>query len=262
MMVLASFGLYPSRKYNKTPSDFGLKYKEVEVTTSRGEATLNTWIIYANTPTSKILLVSHNGDENMSRYIERYKAFTQIGYTVVAYDYRGFGTSSPFEIDNNMFVYPHFLNDLETMISYCSKMSDGKPIDLYGWGIGAGMSLGIGWNTSNVRKIIADTPFLSMEDLEEKFGDWDEPMEVPYAGYDSKYEPINAVKNKYVGNEKEILILIGSNDILFDKSDMERLRAYHPSNIDIQVIQNPDRKENFEADKISYSIQVTQFLNK
>ena len=34
------------------------------------------------------------------------------------------------------------------------------------------------------RRIIADTPFLSMEDLEERFESWDEPMDVPFAGYD------------------------------------------------------------------------------
>ncbi len=31
------------------------------------------------------------------------------------------------------------------------------------------------------------TPFISMEDLEERFSDWDEPMEVPFAGGEGRY---------------------------------------------------------------------------
>lgn len=258
---LSSFGLNPSSKYNKKPSDLGLEYKEISVETLDGSANLTSWIIYPNTPSTKILLVSHNGEGNMSNYIERYKVFTQIGYTVVTYDYRGFGTSSLYEIDNNMFIYPRFLDDLKTMISYCSKINNGKSIDLYGWGIGAGMSVGVGWNTNSINKIIADTPFLSMEDLEERFSDWDEPLEVPFAGYDSKYEPINALNKTFAGMEKEILLIIGSNDILFNKSDMEKLRNKRAS-VNIKVINNPDRRSNFDADKVSYSIQLTQFLHK
>ena len=40
------------------------------------------------------------------------------------------------------------------------------------------------------RGIIADTPFLSIEDLERRFEDWDTPMEVPFAGYDRAYGPV------------------------------------------------------------------------
>lgn len=261
MATMSSFGLNPSRKYSENPGNSNLKYKEVKVSSDAG-VSLNAWIISPSNPSNKILLVSHNGEGNMSNYIERYKTFIQIGYTVVAYDYRGYGTSSSFEMDNNMFIYPHFINDLQAMTTYCIKMNNGKPIDLYGWGIGAGLSLGVGWNTSGVQRIIADTPFLSMEDLEERFMDWDEPMEVPFAGFNSIYEPINSIRNNFKGSKKDVLILIGSNDILFKKSDMTRFSNARPSNFEIQEIQNPDRKENYDADKVTYSIYATQFLSK
>ena len=262
IVTSSCFGLNPSKKYAKTPSSSNLKFDEVKVSISDAHVSLNAWIIYPSNPSNKVLLISHNGEGNMSNYIERYKTFIQIGYTVVAYDYRGYGTSSSFNMDNNMFIYPHFINDIQAMISYCLKMNNGKPIDLYGWGIGAGLSLGAGWNASGVHRIIADTPFLSMEDLEERFADWDEPYEVPYYGFNSKYEPINSIKSDFKGSKKEVLILIGSNDVLFTKSDMTQFSDARSSNFQIQEIQNPDRYENYDADKVTYSIYTTQFLNK
>lgn len=39
---------------------------------------------------------------------------------------------------------------------------------MYGWGVAAGLALGVGYNRNEIKSIIADTPFLSMEDLEER----------------------------------------------------------------------------------------------
>ena len=44
-----------------------------------------------------------------------------MGYKVVTYDYRGFGESSEFEIDNNMYIYPHFQDDMKAMIDFCRQ---------------------------------------------------------------------------------------------------------------------------------------------
>ncbi|MEZ4851356.1 MAG: hypothetical protein R3B93_22625 [Bacteroidia bacterium] len=80
---------------------------------------------------------------------------------MIFFDYRGYGESSEFEIDNSMYIYPHFQDDFRAMIDYCRS----KPIStfsVYGWGIGAGLALGISFNDPAVERIIADTPFLSM----------------------------------------------------------------------------------------------------
>ena len=39
----------------------------------------------------------------------------------MTYDYRGFGESSEFEIDNNMYIYPHFQDDMKAMIDFCRQ---------------------------------------------------------------------------------------------------------------------------------------------
>ncbi len=223
---------------------------------------LNTWIMTPKSgrKTTQLVLIAHNGEGNMGDYLRKYKTFSDLGYMVVAFDYRGFGESSDFEIDNNMYVYPHFLEDVQTMINYCSKLVEGGSIDVYGFGIGGGMAFGAGWNAPSVNKIIADTPFLSMEDLEERFESWDEPMEVPFAGYDKVCEPIHAVRTEIKGKSKKILIISGSNDLLYKTEDMEKLRSAKKEIISVVVIENPDNKLNYDADSASWIKNVSSFL--
>ena len=120
-------------------------------------------------------------------------------------------------------------------------------------------------HSEQIKKIIADTPFLSMEDLEKRFSSWDTPMEVPFAGYDKKFEPIysldvppTVLKNGY----KQVLLIIGSNDILFKVDDMKALQKKQPKMVakDIYVVTNPDRLDNFIVDKAAYFKVVSDFM--
>jgi uncharacterized protein len=201
----------------------------------------------------------------MADNLSKVEAFTTKGYNVVTYDYRGYGESSDFSIDNNMYIYPHFQDDLIAMINDC-RTRHTSTFNLYGWGIGAGLSLGIGYNRAEIQKIIADTPFLSMEDLEKRFSSWDTPMEVPFAGYEKKYEPIYSLdltpsspKNGY----KDIMLIIGSNDILFKVDDMKTLQKKQPKTVKtIHIVVNPERVDNYSADKTTYFNQIQTFLNQ
>jgi pimeloyl-ACP methyl ester carboxylesterase len=251
--------LNPSRTYKQKPDKYNMKYKEVKVKTLDG-AMLNVWDFPANVSTTKLVLIAHNGEGNMADYLRRVDQFTSTGYNVVVFDYRGYGESSEFEIDNNMYIYPHFQADLKAMIDYCRKQHVAT-FDLYGWGMGAGLSLGLGWNRREIKRIIADTPFFSMEDLEERFSSWDEPMEVPFAGYDKKHEPFYSMGNPPIG-DKKVFFIIGSNDILYKVDDMKTLQAKQKKLVvkEIFVVENPDRKDNFKLDKAAYFKRISEFL--
>ncbi len=259
----AVFALNPSRTYKQLPDKFNMKYEAHDVKTSDG-AVLKAWYFPANVKTTKLILISHNGEGNMADYLRRVDQFTSIGYNVVTYDYRGFGESSEFEIDNNMYVYPHFQDDVKAMIDFCRQQFV-QTFHMYGWGIGGGLSLGIGWNRIEIKKIIADTPFLSMEDLENRFSSWDEPMEVPFAGYDKKYEPLYSLDAEAAhlkNNKKSVQLIIGSNDILYKEEDMRKLQKKQSKVVskEIFVVENPDRKDNFRINKAAYFGVMGEFL--
>lgn len=264
MTSTAAFGLNPSRTYEQLPTKYNMEYTEHKVKTNDGNAELTAWYFPGNVKSTRLVLIAHNGEGNMADYLRRVDQFTSVGFNVVTFDYRGFGSSSEFEIDNNMYIYPHFTDDYESMIDFCRQQFV-QSFEVYGWGIGGGLSLGVGWNRNEVRHIIADTPFFSMEDLEERFSSWDEPMEVPFAGYDKRFEPIYSLDSepKTLKNvDKNVLLIIGSNDILMKVSDMETLQGKQKKIVDkdIYVVENPDQKDNFKIDRSAYFKRIRTFL--
>lgn len=252
--------LNPSRTYKQKPEKYDMKYEVKKVKTNDGEAELNSWYFPAKEKTTNLILIAHNGEGNMGDYLRRVEQFLTTS-NVVIFDYRGYGESSEFEIDKNMYVYPHFIDDLETMIDHCRK-EHVATFNLYGWGIGGGLALGVGYGRVEMNKIIADTPFLSMEDLEERFESWEKPMEVPFKGFDKSNEPLTAVTASPGKNLQGVQLIIGNNDILYTSDEMVKLQKSSSKKInkDIYVVENPDRKDNFSVNEEAYSKVMLEFL--
>src|SRR5687768_12168127 len=103
--TFSGYALNPSREYAEKPEKYGMTYEEKKVSTSDG-ATLTAWYFPCQTTkTTKMILMSHNGEGNMSNYLERVSQFISAGYNVICFDYRGYGSSSEFEIDTKMYLY-------------------------------------------------------------------------------------------------------------------------------------------------------------
>jgi len=253
--------LNPSRTYKQLPDKFNMKYEAEKVRTNDGAAELNVWNFPAKTKTTSTVLIAHSGEGNMADYLRRVDQFLST-HNVVIFDWRGYGESSEFEIDSNMYIYPHFQDDMATMFDYTRKKY-AATFDVYGFGsVGGGVALGVGWSRPEARRIIADTPFLSMEDLESRFESWDEPMEVPFAGYEAKNEPGRAILENAPGkNLQAVQLIVGSNDVLFKSTDYDALIKAHKKLIaKVWVVENPDRKDNFKVDKAAYFGKVGEAL--
>ena len=191
LITLHTIALNPSRTYKVTPDKFNMKFNQSTVETPDG-AKLNVWEFPSkNEKASQIILISHNGEGNMAEYLRRVDKLIN-NYHVITYDYRGYGESSEFEIHPYMFVYAEFQTDLATMIKYCQRQYNNSQISLYGWGIGAGLSIGVGKNMEGIQKIIADTPFLSLEDILKRHHNIGQEIKVPTTGYELKNQPMNA----------------------------------------------------------------------
>lgn len=261
LLSLACFALNPSRTYKQRPDKYNIKYTEVKVKTEDG-ASINLWYFPTLNPSTKFVILAHSGNGNMADYMRRVDQFKRIGYNVVAFDYRGYGESSEFEIAGDMYIYAQFITDLEAVIEY-SRNNYQKTFDIYGFGIGAGLALGVGYNREEITRIIADTPFLSLEDTEEKYDQQKHWMEMPFESFNENFEPINALNKKPGINLKGVLLLVGSNDPLFSSSDMEKLRQRNKKLVSpIEVIENPSRMDNFKANKEKYYSEISAFIDK
>ena len=260
-ICLACLALNPSRTYKQRPDKFNIKYSEVKVNTKDGSQ-LNLWYFPTLNPSKRLVIIAHNGNGNMADYLRRVDQFKRLGYNVVTFDYRGFGESSEFEIAGDMYIYTQFTTDLEAVIDYC-KTNYQETFDVYGFGIGAGIALGVGYTRPELVRIIADTPFLSLDDMEGKYDQQKHWMEMPFENFNENFEPINALRKESGENLKGILLIIGSNDPLMRRNDMEKLRQLDKSLISpIEVVNNPSRMDNFKANKEKYFSEISAFIDK
>lgn len=113
------FALKPRKDYIITPDSLGLQYKELRINTPDSFA-INTWVIAPDKKKDNktVMIVAYGDAMNMSYWLEQCYYFIQEGFTIITFDYRGFGHSSPFEIDTNRLYYEQYATDLESVINY------------------------------------------------------------------------------------------------------------------------------------------------
>ena len=87
-----NFIYFPTRVYDTTPADVGLKYEDVTITAADG-TTLAAWYIPFASPKGTILFC-HGNAGNISDRLATIHALDALGYNVLIFDYRGFGASS------------------------------------------------------------------------------------------------------------------------------------------------------------------------
>ncbi|MEO8148168.1 MAG: alpha/beta hydrolase [Bacteroidia bacterium] len=252
--ALNCVALNPSRTYKTTPAKFGMSYKEEKIATKDG-ATLNAWFFELPKKTSNWVVISGSGDGNMGDLLEVVNSFISAGYNVCTYDYRGYGSSSDFAIDSDLFIYPQFITDLTSVLDYLRKSRAITKFDLYGQNIGAGLSIGVGAQRPETRKIIADGPWTGLEPMKKKLSAAGKPSTMPF-GYDKNYEPIYAF-DKPKAVIKGLLIIISPQDPLITPADMKLIKGVSETYI---VKASANNADNFSTDKDEYFKRVGAFL--
>lgn len=248
--------LNPVREYKVTPAKFGMTFKEEKIPTKDG-ATLNAWFFELPKKTTNWVVISGSGDGNMGDVLEQVNSFLSAGYNVCTYDYRGYGTSSEFAIDPQLFIYPQFIVDLNSTLDYLRKSRAVTKFNLYGQSIGAGLSIGVGAQRPETQKIIADGPWTSLELMRKKYTEIDKVVVLPF-GYDKNYEPIYAF-DKPKAQIKGLLAIVSPNDRLITPADIKTIKGV----TDTYVVKlSPANADNYSTDKEEYFKKISNFLDK
>ncbi len=119
LQTAAAWALKPSRTWLATPDSLGLAYQTVALTTP-DQVQLTGWLIEpaATVPDRHTTMVVAYGDfGNMSNELYQAQALSLAGYRVYLFDYRGFGHSADFAIDEQRLYYPEFAVDLATALA-------------------------------------------------------------------------------------------------------------------------------------------------
>lgn len=260
-MLTQLYALEPEREYHTTPAEYGMNFNNLKIRTS-DNLTLHAWLFNATERQSrKIVILSHNGEGNMANMIEIASNFLSLGYHVLTYDYRGFGSSDDFEINTRFFIYSQFQRDIEAVIDHVLRHYPSmRTIDLYGLGIGGGLSIGVGVNRPEINRVIADSPYLTFELTEKRYiENYDQKVMMPL-GFDRTWiEPLYALDRKKI-DLKGILLIAGGNDDMFIAADMRDLQKMHRKLISIYEVKGAKRNTTFLSDKRRYFVEIKNFI--
>lgn len=261
LFSFCSFGLNPSREYSVLPSDYGMSYDTISVTTEDG-LILKGWFFKATEANSyKIIILSDDGNGNMADNLEIVSNFITLGYNVVTYDYRGYGKSSDFNINNNFFIYAQFQKDLEAVIGYVNKYhAKMRTIHLYGMGIGAGLSLSVGANHTEIGKIIADSPYSNFEEMKLITKQVSGVEALFPLAYNKNYlEPTYALSAKG-GTLSGILIIAGENETIFTAKIAKKISNIRSSISTVYIVKGATAASTFSSNKAKYFEEIKKFL--
>lgn len=127
----------PDKEYTLTPDSIGWEYEKLTVNTADG-FDLNTWIYAPNPENEKdeVLILAYPDAGNMSYFVYHASILANLGYTVVTFDYRGFGKSSDFEIKPNNLFHIEFSNDLKAIVDFTDKRFKDKSLGIWGLSMG------------------------------------------------------------------------------------------------------------------------------
>jgi uncharacterized protein len=253
---IQSFALNPSREYKVKPDKYGMMYREEKIGTKDGASLTSWFFVVPNKRVTNWIVMSGSGDGNMADDLELASQFLSAGWNVCMYDYRGYGSSSDFAIDADTYIYPQFVTDLGAVLDYLRKTRAITKFDLYGRNIGAGISIGVGTQRPETRKIIADGPWTSLEQMKKKIKEKRNKEIITPFGYNKNNEPLYGC-DRAVPHLKGTMVIVSAQDELVTPQDVATLKCVNSTYV---VKSSANNDENFTADKNTYFEKVTKFL--
>lgn len=164
-LLVGSFWLFqgnlihiPSRGVTQTPSEIGLDYQDVHLTTEDGE-TLHGWWIPAEDATGTLLFF-HGNAGNISHRLDSLRIFHGLNQNVLIVAYRGYGDSSGRPGETGLYT------DADTAMQWLrdEQELDSEEITVFGRSLGAAVASRVAQDYS-VAGVILESAFTSVPDI-------------------------------------------------------------------------------------------------
>ncbi len=261
-----SFAIKPDSVYVMRPENLGLIYRDLNVTTSDG-LKIKTWFYPAqpalsekeineawNNPVKKPYktidkeprptIIIANGDAGNMSYQQVHFAlnFTSKGYNVVTFDWRGFGESSEWEINNDYLVYSEFLLDYDAVIKEVLKQNeevDTNRIAVFGWSTGAYLSMAASSKYDNIKAFVGIGLITSFDDvlplLKQLQTHKDRNLIVP-DNYPKELLPVNLAPNY----NKSTFLIVGEKDNRTPVWMSKKIYSLLPSKKELWIVEGAE----------------------
>lgn len=191
------FALKPERKYRAIPSDYGIIYRQATIHTADG-LKLNSWFIpaqdtsgIANSIIGRVVpvppelkprirpyktlsdsrrptIIICDGDAgNMTQLIFYSYHFFTLGYNVLLFDWRGFGESSDWPIEQDRLCYAEFIIDYDAALNFVKQQPevDTTKIGVMGFSTGAYLSFAITAKRNDIAAYVGRALLTSFDDI-------------------------------------------------------------------------------------------------
>jgi uncharacterized protein len=129
----ARLAFFPTAGETVTPREFGVEFERLSVATKDGQR-LVAWKLLHPSPRAHVLYFHGNGG-NLSVWTPILSGIASQGYSVVAFDYRGYGGSTGRPTESGLY------KDVEAMAQEFSERTDQtKPVIYWGRSLGTVMA--------------------------------------------------------------------------------------------------------------------------
>ncbi len=252
----------PDKEYTLTPDSIGWEYEELTVTTEDGYD-LNTWIYAPNPDNEKdeVLILAYPDAGNMSYYVYHASILANLGYTVVTFDYRGFGKSSDFQIEPEYLFHKEFSYDLKSIVDFTKIRFTDKSIGIWGLSMGTMVT---SYAFEDIKDIIE---FLIYDAF--VFNPNDHIQRIKSLKGNETFSPIPSAKytQKWKAIDVPILLFAGSKDEITTAQDAKLIKDEVSSIPVIQIFdgghlmgfQHEIEESGFGG---WYSAQIDEFIQK
>lgn len=149
---------YPTREIEKTPEEIGIIYEDVTIIASDG-VKLSAWFIPVK-DSRGVFIFCHGNAGNISHRLESIRIFTELGFSVFIFDYRGYGQSEGVVSEKGTYL------DAEAAWNYCVNERNISPSEIVVFGRSLGASIAA-WLAQDrkPKALIIESAFTSIPDI-------------------------------------------------------------------------------------------------
>jgi fermentation-respiration switch protein FrsA (DUF1100 family) len=160
-----SFIFFPDRAMAGTPALAGLRFEEVALRTADGPV-LAGWWVPAERPRGAVIFC-HGNAGNISHRLDRLSQFRDLGLSVLAFDYRGYGASQGRPTEEGTY------RDMDSAVEHVERARGLSPHRTLFWGESLGGAVAVEAATRHpCAGVVLESTFTSVPEMARLYYAW------------------------------------------------------------------------------------------
>lgn len=171
----------PSRDYATRPEKLGLAHQAV-VFTTRDSVRLDGWW-FAGPAGSAVVVLAGPGNGNQADLLGKVGELRKRGFTVMTFDYRGFGPRGAGAVDSlrHLVFSSMYVEDMAAALRFARVRAGDRPVYAYGQDMGSAVALAAYSEVGFTDGVVADGLFTLTNELLAAAGLLQDPLAVQMA---------------------------------------------------------------------------------